>query len=231
MEEDQVPWPIKGEQLFKPDTGERSNACLNFTCDQFNLYATGYKRAGDLLVEHVERTNSNQDILIYPIAFLYRQYLELQLKEIIIKGNILLGIPGSYPKDHRLNILWVRCRRIIECLKDCDSVREEIEATEDYIHQFSKVDPYSMAFRYPTDKENKSSLPDMHHIGITNLKKVISGISSFLDATGMIISVELDFKWQAEEITEEFNRIAEAEFRAFCNDVDFYDNCDDRFQD
>jgi hypothetical protein len=69
MDEELNPWPKKGDQLFKSGVSDRSNACLNFTSDQFSLYATGYKRAGDLLVEHVEGTNSNQDILIYPIAF------------------------------------------------------------------------------------------------------------------------------------------------------------------
>lgn len=220
MDKELSSWPVKGDQLFKPGIRDWSNACLNFTSNQFSLYATGYKRAGDLLAEHIARTNSNQDILIYPIAFLYRQYLELQLKDIIIKGNALLDIQESYPKDHRLDIIWAKCRKIIENLKDFDSVREEIEATEEYIQQFSKIDPYSMAFRYPTDKENKSSLPDINHISIMNLKNIISGIANFLDATGMILSVELDFKWQAKEINDEFNRMAEEEFRSFFDDVE-----------
>jgi hypothetical protein len=106
-------------------------------------------------------------------------------------------------------------RRIIENLKESHSVRDEIEATEESIHQFSKTDPYSMAFRYPTDKEKKSSLPDVDHISIGNLRNIISDIANFLDATGMILSVELNFKWQSEEINDEFNRMAEEEFGAF----------------
>lgn len=147
--------------------------------------------------------------------------MELQLKDIIIKGNILLNINESYPQHHKLNVIWDNCRRIIENLKEGDSVREEIEATEDYILQFSKIDPYSMAFRYPTDKKNKCSLPDIEHISIVNLKDIITGIANFLDATGMILSFELDFKWQSEAINDDFNRMAEEEFGAFFNERDF----------
>ena len=60
------------------------NACLNFASmnNKWNLYAEGYKQAGDLLVKHVMDTQSEQDILVYPIFFLYRHYIELRSKDI-----------------------------------------------------------------------------------------------------------------------------------------------------
>ena len=64
MDEELNPWPKKGDQLFKSGVSDRSNACLNFTGDQFSLYATGYKRAGDLLVEHVEGTNWSAPLIV-----------------------------------------------------------------------------------------------------------------------------------------------------------------------
>lgn len=58
-------------------------------------------------------------------------------------------------------------------------------------------------------------------ISIVNLKDIIAGIANFLDATGMILSVKLDFKWQSEVINDDFNRMANEEFRAFFNNGDF----------
>jgi hypothetical protein len=56
MDEEINPWPKKGNQLIKSVIFDRTNACLNFTSDRISLYAGGYKRAGDLLVKHVEGT-------------------------------------------------------------------------------------------------------------------------------------------------------------------------------
>jgi len=69
MSDNQHHWPKKGEQLFRSDLSDHSNACLNFMNNQFDLYAVGYKRAADLLVDHAISTHSNQDILVYPIVF------------------------------------------------------------------------------------------------------------------------------------------------------------------
>jgi hypothetical protein len=80
MHDDLGPWPKKGNQLFKSDADWINNACLNFKEDQLNLYAIGYKRAAELLLEHVKNSGRDQDTLVYPIIFLYRHYLELRLK-------------------------------------------------------------------------------------------------------------------------------------------------------
>lgn len=76
---EEIPWPKKGDELFKPDIDWKNNACLNFSHDMSEIYISGYKSAGDILVEHVKQKKRNQDFLVYPIGFLYRQYLELRL--------------------------------------------------------------------------------------------------------------------------------------------------------
>ncbi len=215
MSDDQYRWPKAGEQLFRFDIGDQSNACLNFIGDQFDLYAVGYKRAADLLVEHVLDTNSNQDILIYPIAFLYRHYLELRMKDIIKDGNLLLDSINSYPKDHGINNLWDSCKVIIKQLDQKNSLADELEAIDDIIKEFSKIDPTSMAFRYPTDKKDNPSLPGIRHINLGNLKYVMESTAHFLDATSGILCIELDFKMEADRIHNEFNEAAEAEFNSY----------------
>ena len=69
-------------QLFSPDTDWKNNACLNWCHDPMHLYISGYKDAADILANRVIESGNNQDSLVYPIAFLYRQYIELQLKNI-----------------------------------------------------------------------------------------------------------------------------------------------------
>jgi hypothetical protein len=46
------------------------NACLKFGAGGSQLYASGYKRAAELLVEHALQQQMDLDTLVYPILFL-----------------------------------------------------------------------------------------------------------------------------------------------------------------
>ncbi|HEX4798523.1 MAG TPA: hypothetical protein VFV04_04490, partial [Burkholderiales bacterium] len=76
------------------------------------FYINGYKDAADLLVTHVSEGDSRK--LGYPIAFLYRQHLELALKSLIRECRRALGWHEDFPKTHRIDELWRLC---IELLK------------------------------------------------------------------------------------------------------------------
>lgn len=123
----------KGKELFNKVDGDLwNNACLNYMPDSetLTLYADAYKYAGDLLVQCNKENHKIKDLLIYPIVFLYRQYIELRLKEIIRDGNQLLDIPEEFPKHHRIDELWKQCRRILEEVWDPS---EDLEAVEECI--------------------------------------------------------------------------------------------------
>jgi len=188
--DDSIPWPQKGDQLFKADVDWWHNACLNRFHDNWSLYADGYKRAGDLLVEYIKDARSDQDFLVYPIVFLYRQYLELRLKELIRDGNQLLDVPQEFPKHHKIDKLWGQCRRILEQVWP-EGPTEDLDAVEECIRQFSEKDPSSIAFRYPTDKDGNPSLPDLRYINLRNLSEVMARIGSLLDGSSDGISAYL----------------------------------------
>src|SRR6266478_1683118 len=79
------PWPKTGDKLFVPDNG-RHVAYIGLRTS-FSVYAIGYKDAADALIERVLEKNFGADLQIYPIAFLYRHYLELRLKQLLICGG------------------------------------------------------------------------------------------------------------------------------------------------
>jgi hypothetical protein len=60
---DEVPWPRLGDVLFSNDGGW-FNACVGWTHDQWVGYAEGYRRAANILVQHVLDTVRDQDFLI-----------------------------------------------------------------------------------------------------------------------------------------------------------------------
>lgn len=173
------------------------NACLNFLPDKWDLYATGYKLAGDLLVEHTKNTRSDQDPLVYPIVFLYRQYLELRLKELIKIGSQYLDISQKIPTHHRINDLWKKCKKILEKIPP-DNPKNDLDVVEACINQFSETDPSSMAFRYPTDKKGSPSISSLKYINLRILSKVIDRVGSLLDGTSIGISEYISIKREME---------------------------------
>jgi hypothetical protein len=193
MSADSIPWPKKHDQLFKGAGQTMSVACLNFVADHLGFYANGYKRAAELLAEHAKQAIGEIDVLVYPIISLYRQYLELRLKEIIRDGSELIGEPREYPTTHNLSQLWRLSREIMEKVYTGDPT-EPLDAAGNIIAQFSQKDPASTAFRYPIDRNGKKSLPDLTHLDLTNFSDVMEGLSSLLEGVICGIGEYLDDK-------------------------------------
>jgi hypothetical protein len=103
-----IPWPRKADVLFGTEGDRFLNACLNFAEDEFHLYATGYRSAAEHLFRVVDTNLREQDTLVYPIVFLWRQYLELSLKNLVRTGNLYVGRPAIFPMHHRIKELWAR---------------------------------------------------------------------------------------------------------------------------
>lgn len=184
--------------LFKADSDWWHNACLNFTGIDINAYAVGYKQAADFLVERVSQERRYQDTLVYPIAFLYRQYLELRLKQLILAGRALLDIQSNEDNlHHGIDKLWKQCRNILEMIEP-DETADDFDDINKCIAEFTLIDPSSTAFRYPTDKAGNPSLEGLNHVNLRNLAEIMDNIAALLDGTAMEISVLLQDKSEME---------------------------------
>lgn len=143
----------------------------------------GYKEAADNIVSYILNNHIYPDYLIYPIVFLYRHYLELQLKLIIRNGNKygykLLNKLKEYGNCHDINKLWKECRNI-SLLKWPDLPIGSINAIKACINEFWEIDKSSTSFRYPFRLDGEHSLPDLTHIDIINFSRTMKSIEIFL---------------------------------------------------
>jgi hypothetical protein len=191
-------------KLFDTDNDWWNNACLNFARDDWDLYANGYRKAGDMLVERIIEDNvstrASLDAIIYPIVFLYRQYLELRLKDSIIQTQLLLDVDVKLPKHHSVVALWEKLKTLLAQADPQATVagKSTLGAIEECVNQFSKVDPSSTAFRYPVDKDNNPSLPGMNNINVRLIYQTMENISSNLEGIALHISGMLDSKAEYE---------------------------------
>ncbi|MDO8417286.1 MAG: hypothetical protein Q7S87_13855 [Agitococcus sp.] len=189
--------PNAEDQLFTIGEDWQNNACINWYHNNWELYAEGYKEAGDLLVRQIGETRTGQDTLVYPIIFLYRQYLELMLKSLIQDARKLQDIDTPIPLNHKILDLWKLCHQLLVKISPDDAVKE-LEHINRLIGEFSKIDPTSMAFRYPQDKEGNPSLPGITHINLRVVGEVIGKISVILNGSSMQISEYLSIKAELE---------------------------------
>lgn len=198
IEEDlNIPWPQKGDELFKAGKDWWHNACLNFSLDMSIGYVYGYKKAADILVEYIKHTQRDQDYLVYPIVFLYRHHLEIIIKKLINDGNRLLDIHEKVPQHHKINHLWDNCKKIVKEVWP-DGSPDDLDAVEQCLNQFNKIDQTSIGFRYPTDKRGNPTIPGIKHINLRNLAEVMEKISSFFESVDAGISEYLSLKCEME---------------------------------
>jgi hypothetical protein len=199
----ELPWPKSGDMLFVAGDDWQNNACVNWAFDDLHLYARGYKLGADALVERIMESGHDQDFLVYPIVFLYRQYLELRMKSLIRDGRALDNQPPSFTTGHQLDKLWLECRIIIERVWPGQEV-EAIQSVEDVIKQLSTIDPQSMTFRYPVDKKgNRLMPPGLRHINVRILAEVMNRTAMFLDSADQGVAVELENKQDFEAYLRE----------------------------
>jgi hypothetical protein len=168
---------MKDNLLFKADSNSWRNAQLVHS-EYFDIYAIGYKRAADMLIERVQKEQITFDIntLVFPIVFLYRHYLELRLKSIIKEGYAIEGqaVPEKH-MHHDLSRLWNKANELRIKAK-VEIEEKDQKFVRSCLDEFSKIDPFSQAFRYPTIKKRKGkpgtepSLPsDLADLGLRSL--------------------------------------------------------------
>ena len=187
--------------LFSGDQDWKANACLNWSLDSMGLYIEGYREAADKLVHDVVETGTNQDTLVFPISFLYRQYIELQLKHIIRESRIFLEEGASFPEHHRINDLWNTANSLMaKIIKEHDQsistyiTKEDIESIKIIITEFVKVDPESFSFRYPNDKKGNRNLAGIEYINLRKLHDQMEILKEKLDKYYLCISLLRGFQ-------------------------------------
>jgi hypothetical protein len=154
--------PGLGDSFFKgmAKTTEASSAAVGEIDGRWAEYSRQYERASHLLIESME----TGETAIYPAVFLYRHFLELQLKAILALGVVVEHVEDEKvnAKEHATEILNTHNLTLLTggCRTVCERVgllRNAAFATaftvfEGCIQELSAIDPESFAFRYPTDK-------------------------------------------------------------------------------
>jgi hypothetical protein len=209
--------PGLGDSFFKDmaKTTEASSAAVGEIDGRWAEYSRQYERASHLLIESME----TGEMAIYPAVFLYRHFLELQLKAILALGVVVEHVEDEKvnAKEHATEILNTHNLTFLTggCRTVCERVgllRNSAFATaftvfEGCIQELSAIDPESFAFRYPTDKRLQPTIRGPLSIDLPHLTRTMHRIATLLRLTWIAVnnrslelaSDEYEFDWTDED--------------------------------
>ncbi|MBT2785699.1 MULTISPECIES: hypothetical protein [unclassified Halomonas] len=181
------------ESLFSENGDWQTNACLNFQPDMSHGYIYGYKKAADSLVMKISKDRAEIDYLIYPIVFLYRHHIELQLKKLLELNIKLHEREGKVPNNHKIKNLWPQVKGYYRKLNN-SSNQEEIKFIDRIMDELCIIDPESMNFRYSKMKDGELPNKDLKHINIEVFSSVVGRVSDALETFEYQLNAEIDSK-------------------------------------
>jgi hypothetical protein len=175
-------WPQAGDKLFLPardtffasDAGERSYRLLR-----------GYKRAGDILIQHALADRADRENLVFPAIFNYRHYVELALKAIIDDHGAFANVyRGEH--NHKLPDLWQLFLTLVAAF-GCDSSDDSFQAVSACIDELASVDPNSTSFRYAKNLRGDTPVLILMQDGLDlkQLHDVMNGIANFFECVDL----------------------------------------------
>ena len=176
-------------KLFEGRAKDRSNADIGWMHSKSPFYCDGYKNAARELSSNFEnRRTEEKDSLVFPIVFLYRQYIELSLKDLIRELDLKLknNRNDKVLEKHNLLPLWHEAIKLYEQLVTANALglifTDKTTSKElSIISQFDKLDKGSFSFRYATDKNGTENLEKINYISVNNFKENIELVVKYIE--------------------------------------------------
>ncbi len=159
--------------------------------DESNVIA--FKKAGDELIDFVQRSEkySWYEDFLRPIGFLYRHYLELELKYWIKElKEEPLDETRSLLKQHNLRKLWLTLKPLIQTFCGSKEEQDFLREVEEVILTFDKYDSTGQEFRYTRTTKDTDTLRDLPpRIDVKEVKCLIERVSNFFTGLGGVVFV------------------------------------------
>lgn len=174
--EQEFRWPRPGDDPFA-NSGGINASIADDDFSRFVLMMEGYKRAAESLVDRCLADWREASCLVFPIMFLYRHCLELQLKYIINTYGVHVGCPPAW-KTHDLTRLWGQFKRVLDEF-GADDPEHTDSVVESIVAQFAKVDRDSSSHRYPCDIKGNPLPVIQDRVDLQTLKDVMDGVFGY----------------------------------------------------
>lgn len=175
--------------ILQPDDAPFKHAPVHGTdiSGSWISYSKAYRRAADSLVDVVlaKNTLGRDATEICPILFLYRHFLELELKSLVVLAYLaqqtvnLRERVAKLLSTHSLTGLVSEYRAAAITGSTLPTFLTQFERVERCITEFAAHDSSSYVFRYPIDKKLNSNAVTLNSLDLANLREVVDKMTTF----------------------------------------------------
>jgi hypothetical protein len=175
----------------------------------FAIFAEGYHRAARRVAEALLGQGHFPDYEAYPVVFLYRHALELNLKNIVYKAALLSAfhrmsdIDGTLYNNHKLPPLASRAAQVLQKLFPEDpGIRSIADDLKSVTQDFSEIDESSFAYRYPMQKDGSPVVAQTQNVDLAGLSSRMNGILDRLEVLDFGLDLETEEAQDIYQILE-----------------------------
>ncbi|MEU6554632.1 hypothetical protein ABZ915_30810 [Streptomyces sp. NPDC046915] len=187
-------WPQPGQDLLT-DQGHWSQiACVGWLKDDWYGHAHAFRRSAEILHQQASQDTCELDTAFFPMAFLWRHYVELTLKRLITDLQHLLNEPSQeVMRTHNIEVLWRVFRPLAERAhpNEPSTDLDNVEAT---LRQLHGLDPTSEGFRYPIRANGSPTLEGIDRIHLGTFHDAMVRTANWLDSGVDLVDEELQMK-------------------------------------
>jgi hypothetical protein len=188
-----LPWPDDSTHVFQPGEPGPGLAWMpQYPC-QWHRYAEGYREAAERL--YASWCALSHDCLVFPLVFLYRHYVELRVKELLLSAVGFLDLPENWKQNHDIAALWHVLKPLLRQVFP-DEPERDLLNSERLMLELATRDPSSFEFRYPESKDGQRYLEDLERLDVVNFIDALRKLSAFLEGASMALSVFIEDKRQ-----------------------------------
>ncbi len=173
-----IPKLKPGIKLFVPGTNDGKFFHLHHAVISSPIYPPlpgAFKLAADMILDgHLAAKGSHNDILLFPVLYLYRHCVELKLKDLLLLGirsrffdgevaDKILDEDNGIIGQHRLCALWNMARDLLAHSYQNDA---QLKVAESMINELHQIDRDGQTLRYDRVKGTlQLRRPKYEHLG------------------------------------------------------------------
>lgn len=172
-----------------------------YSSGEFYPYVKAYTESAEYLYSRISKNKRLKDTLFIPMCYLYRNAIELAIKEILFEEcsfTLQQSLRYMNNKKHKVQGLWNLVKSEIKENSDVSEDDITILNAEKYIVQLNNVDGSSDKFRYPTNKHLELYFKKRKQFDINNVNNFFGELASFLSAVNTMMSVHNEWKAEME---------------------------------
>jgi hypothetical protein len=203
--------------LFEEGGGYYGQSVIGYTYhrNEFHLYVKAYTDSADYICECITNNCKLKESLFIPMCYLYRNGIELAMKEILFEEcsyDSQDAIKLLKERKHSIFRLWKSIKVDIEKHANAPEDDNTIDNVEKYIKQLHEIDGSSDKFRYPTNKNLDLHFKNVRRLDIKNVANFFGDMASFLNGVCMMMSAQNELQ---AEIESEYRAQMQAEYSSY----------------